>query len=164
MAISDETRDLLERCATLPRGLAFAHLAPIEAAAAALGVHPAALERLRAALDVDEARRELVAAYARAARHAAALARAETSRRERRPAAPSPRGPDEVIRAAQRHPLGPAFLREGPLEVVAIAFAVHPDVVTEARERMLDADPGQAAWPPQLLADGGAPSLRHRGV
>ena len=159
MPMSEEILELVDRCAILPRGLAFAHLAPIEAAAAALAVHPDALERLRAALDHGEARREIIRAYA----EAVARAGRERPAEQGAPTVPAPPGPDELIRDSQLHPLGPAFLREAALEVAAIAFAVHPDVVTAARERMLDAELDRGRWGP-LLAEAGVAALRPRGA
>jgi hypothetical protein len=52
--------------------------------------------------------------------------------------APPPRGPEEVVGEAERHPLGVEFLIRGPFETVAVTFGAHPDVVLAARD-LLDA-------------------------
>jgi hypothetical protein len=50
------------------------------------------------------------------------------------PAAPAPRGPEEVLREAHHHGLGLEFLVRGHLEAVAVAYGVHPEVVLAARD------------------------------
>ena len=122
-----EIRDLLDRCAGFRRGLAFLHRAPPECVASALGVPVSLVERARARLERGPERVALLQEYARA--------------RDRRPApvaprafAPANRGPEDVVREAEAHPLGVQFLLCAPFETAAIAFGVHPDVVLEARE------------------------------
>ena len=46
----------------------------------------------------------------------------------------SRRGPEELIEAAKRHPLGIPFLLDAPFETVSITFQVCPHVVFAARE------------------------------
>ncbi len=129
--LAPEILDLLEKSAAVPHGLAFVHCAPPECVAAALGVHPDTVEATCECLD-HEPRGAVIREYTKAVER----------RRTMPPPAPSapvlrtPRGPDDVIAAAERHVLGLPFLMGAPLETAAIMFAAHPDVVSEARERL----------------------------
>jgi len=62
-----DVRDLLQRSAGMPRGLALLHRAPIETVAVRLGVHPDAVERARAALESPEQRASAIEEFVRAA-------------------------------------------------------------------------------------------------
>ena len=44
----------------------------------------------------------------------------------------------ELIRRAERHPLGVEFLREGAQDAVAATFRVHAFVVDAARRRLAE--------------------------
>jgi hypothetical protein len=127
--LGPEIRDLLDRCTRLRRGLAFANRAPPELAAAALGVPPRVLDQARASLARPDERRLLVREYARALERR----RREPPRSAARPEPPR-RGPEDVIRDAERHPLGVQFLLCAPFETAAVTFGVHPDVVLAARQ------------------------------
>jgi hypothetical protein len=121
-------RDLLDRCAGLRRGLAFVHRAPPECVAAALGVPVAVVEWAQACLDRGPQRLRIIQAYA------VALERHHLAAEPRPACAPPRRGPEEVIRQAEGHPLGVQFLLCAPFETAAISFGVHPEVVMDARE------------------------------
>lgn len=121
-----DVQEAVERSAAFPRGLALLHRAPSEAVAAALGVHPRAVDRARERLDRREERRPLLALFSEAARR----------RREAAPAPGAPaarRGPRDLIAEAERHPLGVDFLRHAHAETVAVTFEVHPETVHRAR-------------------------------
>ncbi len=51
---------------------------------------------------------------------------------------PSPRDVDDLIAAAELHPLGLRFLVEGHLGTVAVAFRTHAFTVDAARQRLKD--------------------------
>lgn len=129
--LTPEIRELLDRCAGLRRGLALANRAPPELAAAALGVPARVVEAGRASLADPAERRVLLREYARARERRLRSPRRRAARPE-----PRPRGPEEVIREAERHPLGLQFLLCAPFETAAVAFAVHPDVVLAARQAL----------------------------
>jgi len=128
--IAPEVLDVIERSARLPHGLAFVHLAPLDCVALTLGVHPRLVELARACLDRPEERgpiiREYVSAVARVGREPPAPAPHGE--------APVPKGPEDLILLAERHPLGIEFLARAPLETAAVIFAAHPDAVSQARE------------------------------
>lgn len=121
-----EVREVVERSAALRRGLALLHRAHPETVASALGVHARAVDQARERLERREERRHLIGLYVQAA-----------SRRsgEEAVSVPAPRrGPDELIREAERHALGVDFLRDAHPEAVAVTFTVHPETVYRARE------------------------------
>jgi len=122
-------RDLVARSAALHRGLAFLHRAPPECVASALGATVRLVEYARSCLERGPERTLLIQEYAGALQW----------RRRQHPAPPAPsapprRGPEDLVREAERHPLGVQFLLCAPFETVAITFAVHPDVVQGARD------------------------------
>jgi hypothetical protein len=127
--LAPEIVELVDRSAALRQGLALLHRAPLEWVAAALGMHPLIVERARACLDRRPDREFVIRAYVRAL---------ERRRLEAPPtpgsAVPPRCGPEELVRAAERHALGVQFLLCAPLEVAAVSFTVHPDVVLRARE------------------------------
>jgi hypothetical protein len=129
LPLTAEVRGLVARSAGLRRGLAFVHRAPPECVASALGVTVRLVEYARACLERGPERVLLIQEYAGA-----------RDRRRRQPpgsvARPPPprRGPDDLARDAERHPLGVQFLLCAPFETVAITFGVHPDVVLAARD------------------------------
>jgi hypothetical protein len=139
--ITPAVRDLVARSAALPRGLAFLNRGPTECVASALGAPVHLVEHVRTCLEDGPERVQLLE------EHAAAVQRSlkawPTS-----PVhfAPSPRGPEEVVGEAERHPLGVEFLLRGPFETVAVTFGAHPDVVLAARE-LLGARPIPAGTP-----------------
>ena len=49
---------------------------------------------------------------------------------------PAPAAVEDLIRRAERHPLGTQFLCDGAQESVAALFSVHAFVVDEARNRL----------------------------
>ena len=51
---------------------------------------------------------------------------------------------DDLIRRAERHPLGTAFLREGSLDAVAATFGVHAFTVEAARSGVTSMSPSGA--------------------
>lgn len=53
---------------------------------------------------------------------------------------PSPQQVEELIAAADKHPLGKEFLLEGDLGAVAITFETHAFTVEAARDRLKDSD------------------------
>ncbi len=61
-----DVRDLVQRSAGVHRGLALLHRAPVESVAVTLGVHPAAVERARAALDSPAQRALAIEEFTRA--------------------------------------------------------------------------------------------------
>jgi len=127
--INPQIRDLVARAAAIPRGLALLNRGSPECVAAALGATVHLVEQARACLEDGPGREQLLAD------HAAAVQRAG----RHWPAspvyfAPPPRGPEEVVGEAQRHPLGVEFLLRGPFETVAVTFGAHPDVVLAARD------------------------------
>jgi hypothetical protein len=61
-----DVRELLQRSAGLPRGLALLHRAPLESIAVTLGAHPDAVERARATLESPEQRASAIDAFVRA--------------------------------------------------------------------------------------------------
>lgn len=56
------------------------------------------------------------------------------------PFRPSPEQVEELIAAADRHPLGVEFLLEGDLGAVAITFETHAFTVEAARDRLKDSN------------------------
>ena len=127
--ITPAVRDLVARSAALPRGLAFLNRGPTECVASALGAPVHLVEHARACLEDGPDRAQLLE------EHAAAVQRS----RQASPTSPvhfsqPPRGPEEVVDEAQRHPLGVEFLLRGPFETVAVTFGAHPDVVLAARD------------------------------
>jgi hypothetical protein len=127
--ITPAVRDLVARSAALPRGLAFLHRGPTECVASALGAPVHLVEDARACLEDGPERVQLLE------EHAAALQRT----RQPWPTSPvhlarPPRGPEDVVGQAERHPLGVEFLIRGPFETVAVTFGAHPDVVLAARD------------------------------
>ena len=127
--ITPAVRDLVARSAALPRGLAFLNRGPLECVASALGATVHLVEQARACLEGGPERVQLLEEHA-AATH-----------RSRPPwptspvhFAPPPRGPEDVVGEAERHPLGVEFLIRGPFETVAVTFGAHPDVVLAARD------------------------------
>jgi hypothetical protein len=129
--LAPEILDLLEKSAAVPHGLAFVHCAPRECVATALGVHPDAVEATCECLDA-EPRAAVIREYTRAVERR----RTQPPPPPRTPSVRVQRGPDDVIEAAENHSLGLSFLMGAPLETAAIMFAAHPDVVSEARERL----------------------------
>ena len=127
--ITPAVRDLVARSADLPRGLAFLNRGPTECVAAALGAPVQLVEHARACLEDGPERVQLLE------EHAAALQR---SRRHGPTSpvhfSPPPRGPEDIVGEAQRHPLGVEFLLRGPFETVAVTFGAHPEVVLAARD------------------------------
>ncbi len=162
--LSPELRDLVRRSASVRRGLALLHRAPVEAAAVALGVHPGAVERARAALADPGQRAMAVEEFVRAA------AAAE-------PPGPIPMAvepvaatatPEALLALAARDPATLELLVYGPVDVAAIVFAVHPALVGEARRLVGRGDePGFPAAgahdAPWVLADAGKGGAR-RGL
>jgi hypothetical protein len=131
--ITPAVRDLVARSAAIPRGLAFLNRGPTECVASALGAPVHLVEHARTCLEDGPDRVQLLE------EHAAAVQRS----RQAWPTspvhfAPPPRGPEEVVGEAERHPLGVEFLIRGPFETVAVTFGAHPDVVLAARD-LLDA-------------------------
>jgi hypothetical protein len=127
--VTRAVRDLVARSAALPRGLAFLNRGPVECVASALGAPVHLVEQARTCLQ-DGPERVLLLEE-----HAAAVQRS----RQAWPTspvhfAPPPRGPEEVVGEAERHPLGVEFLIRGPFETVAVTFGAHPDVVLAARD------------------------------
>jgi len=129
--LSPEIEQVLDHAASIPRGLAFLHRAPIEAVAIALAVDARLVVQVRRLLDDPATHAPVVVAFK------AAVAR---WRREphpegfRAPVPPPPApGPEELLRAAEEHPLGREFFADAPLETVAVVFGVHPFLVLEAR-------------------------------
>jgi hypothetical protein len=127
--VTPAVRDLVARSAALPRGLAFLNRGPVECVASALGAPVHLVEHARTCLQDGPARVQLLE------EHAAAVQRS----RQAWPTspvhfAPPPRGPQEVVGEAERHPLGVEFLIRGPFETVAVTFGAHPDVVLAARD------------------------------
>lgn len=53
---------------------------------------------------------------------------------------PKPDEVDALIRRADGHELGTAFLRDGALDAVAATFGVHAFVIDAARERLAEAE------------------------
>jgi hypothetical protein len=53
---------------------------------------------------------------------------------------PSPQQVEELIAAADKHPLGVEFLLDGDLGAVAITFETHAFTVEAARDRLKDSD------------------------
>jgi len=140
-AITPAVRDLVTRSAALPRGLAFLNRGPVECVASALGATVHLVEQARACLEGGPERVELLEEHAAAAQRA----------RQPWPTspvhfAPPPRGPEDVVGEAERHPLGVEFLIRGQLETVAVTFGAHPDVVLAARD-LLDARDGPPGKP-----------------
>jgi len=127
--VTAQVRELVARSAAIPRGLALLNRGPPECVAAALGATVHLVEQARACLEDGPGREQLLA------EHAAAVQLA----RQHWPAspvyfAPPPRGPEDVVGEAQRHPLGVEFLLRGPFETVAVTFGAHPEVVLAARD------------------------------
>jgi len=128
-AASDaELHRAVQRAAAIPDGLALLEGAPLECAAVLLGLTPAALERVRAALEDGRTREAARALFARAAgRLPEAPARMDA------PPSP-PRDGEALLSAARRRAEGLALLLGAWPECAAIAFGVHPDLVHAARE------------------------------
>lgn len=128
-SLTPTVRHLVERCAGLRRGLAFLNGAPPEYVAVALQLDVRAVEEAQACLQHPARRAELIREYARALERPGRRLPGD-------PVAPPARslGPEELIREAERHPLGVQFVLAGAFETVAVTFAVHPDVVLGARE------------------------------
>lgn len=127
--ITPAVEDVLDRAAGIPRGLAFLHLAPLESAAIALATDARAVAEVRALLDDPATHALVIGAFK------AALARRPPGPPPEHHRAPPPpdMGPEDLVRAAQSHPLGLPFLMDGPLESVAVTFRASPFVVLEAR-------------------------------
>ena len=124
--------DILDRAAGIPRGLAFLHLAPLESVAIALGSDARTVAEVRGLLDDPTTHALVIEAFK------AALARRPPGPPPEHHRAPPPpdMGPEDLVRAAEAHPLGLPFLMDGPLETVAVTFRVSPFVVLETRARL----------------------------
>jgi hypothetical protein len=126
LPIPPDVRDAVERSAAIRRGLAILHRSPPEVVAAMIGVHVRAVEAARERLEEPQERHRLRQLFAR-------------SLERREPAAPPPaapparRDPLELIAEAERREGGLDFLIRAHPETVAIAFAVHPELVHRAR-------------------------------
>lgn len=132
--LAPEVENLLERAASLPRGLAFLHLAPLESVAIALGVDARLVERVRRQLEDPADRRVVIEAFQGAVLRWQRGPRPDCFPMRTLPVdAQAPMSPEELIRAAEGHYLGLSFLVEAPLETVAVTFGVHPLAVLEAR-------------------------------
>jgi hypothetical protein len=127
-------RDLMQRAACLPYGLALIEFGMPPCVAEMLGVNADMVLRARAALADSDARPALVGEYERT-----------VSRREDDPEAfcrrcsdagrvPTPGCPMALIREAEARPEGLETLRSTEVEVAATSFRVHPFVVLGARE------------------------------
>jgi hypothetical protein len=126
-ASAAEIREVVERAARVADGLVLLERAPLECVAVLLGIEPAAVERVRTALE-DPAVREEAVRHARAA----AAARATAA-----PLAPAPRplrGVEELLAAARARTDGLPLLLTAAPEAAAVAFGVHPELVHRARE------------------------------
>lgn len=130
--LTPEVLELIARSTALRRGLAFVNNAPIDSVAVALGVHAHAVDRARDCLERTDARKLVLREYSRALEQRRSAPPPPLSPRNM----PAPHAPDDVIQKAYEHPLGVQFLLCAPLETAAITFAVHPDVVSEARGRL----------------------------
>lgn len=69
-----DVRDVVQRSAGVPRGLALLHRAPVESVAVTLGVHPRDVERARAALETPGQRALAIEEFTRAVERNQALA------------------------------------------------------------------------------------------
>lgn len=127
-------RDLMQRAACLPYGLALIEFGMPPCVAEMLGVDADMVLRARAALADSAARPALVGEYEHT-----------VSRREDDPEAfcrrcsdegrvPTPGCPMALIREAEARPEGLETLRSTEVEVAATSFRVHPFVVLGARE------------------------------
>lgn len=126
--ITPEVLELLERSTAIPRGLAFVRRAPLDSVAVTLGVHPRVVEHACDCLDHAEARKMMIRFFANALER----------RRSRMPPSPLKQeeagDPEQLLAAAEAHPLGLEFLAEAPFETAAVIFGVHPFLVLRARE------------------------------
>lgn len=138
--LTTELAELVLRGARSGHEFAFLARAPLETVATSLGVHAHAVDRAREHLR-DPARRDrLEREFVRASQFPPPAADAAGGDGEKA----SPSDHEELIAASERHPLGVDFLVRAPLETAAIAFGVHPDVVSAARARLAAraAEPG----------------------
>lgn len=137
VTLSPQIRELLARLAGHPHGLGFLHLGELECISVTLEVHPRYIVAARELLGSPQGRAEIIAEFGRARRQVASQVAmsSPSERRERRdPPPPSIHGPEELIEAAKRCPLGLPFLLDAPFETVSITFQVCPHVVFAARE------------------------------
>jgi hypothetical protein len=126
-----ELADVVRRTAHYPHGLGFLHQGPVDSVAVTLGVHPFAIDAIRAYIETTRGRAELIDAVRR-----------ERERQLVRPLSqtPSPRTVHDceeraraLVETAREDPRGLGFLTDGPPEDVAEAFRVHPYLVFRAR-------------------------------
>lgn len=131
--LAPEVENLLERAASLPRGLAFLHRGPLEIVAITLGVDARLVARVRRQIDDPAEHRQVIEAYRTAVERWRRGPQPDCFPHPAPPEAPHPVDAEQLLRAAAEHPLGTAFLLEGQMEAVAVTFGVHPFVVDEAR-------------------------------
>ncbi|MGD8896541.1 MAG: hypothetical protein PVJ73_10940 [Acidobacteriota bacterium] len=126
-----ELADVVRRTAHYPHGLGFLHQGWIDSVAVTLGVHPFAIDAVRAYLETAHGRAELIEAVRR---------ERDRDRARPLPHTPRPRTRHDceeraraLIEAAREDTRGLVFLAEGPPEEVAEAYHVHPYLVFRAR-------------------------------
>jgi len=126
--------DLIVRVAGYHRGLAFLHLGDPEFVAVQLGVRPFVVVEAKEHLQTAEGRERMLKKVREARdKHPEPLKCPPAWPVV--PACPeSPHSARELIRAAENHAEGLAFLTDGSPESVAVTFHVHPDLVFRARE------------------------------
>lgn len=129
-----EVRDLLQRAACLPYGLALVEHGLTTCVADILGASGELVARARGALSDDATRPALVDAFAQAARWRDENPEAFCDRCQADGRTPTPGCPLAVIREAEKQPGGLESLRSASLEAAAVSFHVHPFVILGARE------------------------------
>ena len=133
-SLSPQLRELCSRVAAHPLGLGFLHRAALECVSVTLQVHPRLVVRARELLETEAGRAQIIEEVRLAKTRLDSQGDAGQE-----PPVPArvedpPDGPEELIEAAKRHPLGLPFLLQASFETVAITFHVHPGVVFRARE------------------------------
>ena len=127
VVFSPEVVALLSRAATYPRGVRLLYAGQLESVAVLFDARPALVDQVRGWISDTSTRPQIAEALIRARQDAPPASR---------PAPCAPRSPptaEEILGAVSDIPDGDEFLRQAPLETLAVLFQVHPRVVERAR-------------------------------
>ena len=132
-----EIRELFHRVAAYPGGLRLLLRGYLESIAVLFGVHPSIIESAREALHSPATRAAAIAALQEASSTVTAGASPSSASSFAIDETPQYRNAEELARELGGHPAGADLLFHAPVETIAVLFAVHPNIVFEARRILI---------------------------